>query len=70
MGALIKARQRELLGLPPLEPPSRYKQRVCQGCGTGFTAVRTDARFCSDACRQRSYRVRRRRQSRRTKRYT
>jgi phage N-6-adenine-methyltransferase len=35
--------------------PSRLRQ--C-GCGTTFTARRSDAHFCSNACRQRAYRQR------------
>jgi hypothetical protein len=27
-------------------------------CGKTFTPVRADARYCSDACRQRAYRMR------------
>jgi hypothetical protein len=30
----------------------------CEGCGETFTAARSDARYCSPACRQRSYRER------------
>jgi hypothetical protein len=51
MTALMKAANRARLSLPPLEPPSRYKQCTCQACGTGFTATRIDAKFCSSACR-------------------
>lgn len=32
---------------------------VCESCGTVFQAVRKDARFCSNACRQAAYRRRR-----------
>ena len=31
-------------------------QRACQACGKAFTAARTTAKFCSDACRQRVHR--------------
>lgn len=34
------------------------RQRCCNGCGQWFTAVRKDARYCSPACRQKSYRHR------------
>jgi hypothetical protein len=54
MAALMKAAARARLGLPPLEPPSRYKQCNCQACGAGFTTTRIDAKFCSGVCRQRS----------------
>jgi hypothetical protein len=36
----------------------RFKQSVCVGCGASFRAARTDAKFCSCACRQRGYRIR------------
>jgi hypothetical protein len=32
--------------------------RVCQECGRGFDAVRSDQRYCSAACKQRAYRQR------------
>jgi len=32
--------------------------RKCESCGTGFTPPRLDGRYCSPACRQRSYRAR------------
>lgn len=31
-------------------------QTTCDGCGTTFLAHRSDARFCSPACKQRAYR--------------
>ena len=31
-------------------------QRQCEGCGKAFKRSRTDARFCSDTCRQRAHR--------------
>jgi hypothetical protein len=34
------------------------RQRRCETCGTGFTAPRQDACYCSPACRQRAYRKR------------
>ncbi len=37
----------------------RLEQRrdtVCQTCGKTFTPKRADARFCSNACRQKAYR--------------
>jgi hypothetical protein len=30
----------------------------CAGCGNSFKPARTDARYCSAACRQRAYRER------------
>lgn len=33
--------------------------RACAGCGRAFAPRRADARYCSNACRQRSYRTRR-----------
>jgi hypothetical protein len=34
----------------------RHKQRCCLACGTSFTTTRNDAKFCSNACRQLTYR--------------
>jgi hypothetical protein len=34
----------------------RHKQRRCKTCGTPFTTTRSDARFCSNACRQKAHR--------------
>jgi predicted nucleic acid-binding Zn ribbon protein len=34
--------------------------RPCGSCGESFQSVRRDAQFCSDACRQRAHRKRRR----------
>jgi hypothetical protein len=34
----------------------RHKQRPCSVCGQMFDTTRTDARFCSNACRQKDYR--------------
>jgi hypothetical protein len=34
----------------------RHKQRTCVTCGAGFTTTRIDAKFCSNACRQKAYR--------------
>lgn len=33
-------------------------KRNCEGCGDSFVAARSDARYCSSACRQRAYRQR------------
>ncbi|MFQ5928812.1 MAG: GumC family protein [Acidobacteriota bacterium] len=41
------------------ETPSR-ETTWCVTCGTVFTPVRSDARFCSNRCRQKAYRMRRR----------
>jgi len=32
--------------------------KTCDGCTEPFTAARSDARYCSPACRQRAYRLR------------
>ena len=32
------------------------KDRTCQTCGNTFTPKRSDAKFCSNACRQKAYR--------------
>jgi predicted RNA-binding Zn-ribbon protein involved in translation (DUF1610 family) len=34
----------------------RHKQRDCVTCGLEFTTTRTDAKFCSNACRQKAHR--------------
>ena len=34
----------------------RRQNRVCKGCGKTFTPKRSDAVYCSNACRQRAYR--------------
>ncbi len=37
-----------------------YRQNLCcEACGVSFAAMRGDARFCSNACRQAAYRLRR-----------
>jgi hypothetical protein len=35
--------------------PVGIMKLVCKGCGLIFTATRRDARFCSNACRQRAF---------------
>lgn len=32
------------------------QNRICRGCGKTFTPKRSDAIYCSNACRQRAYR--------------
>ena len=36
------------------------ERKQCVGCQSPFQPMRKDALYCSDACRQRAYRVRRR----------
>jgi hypothetical protein len=36
----------------------RHEPRACPVCGADFTPRRSDARYCSGACRQRAYRER------------
>ena len=36
----------------------RIKSRRCANCNTSFKSARTDARFCSAACKQSAYRLR------------
>jgi hypothetical protein len=36
----------------------RSRAHTCEQCGTTFTGVRSDARYCSSACRQAAYRDR------------
>ncbi|WP_206530065.1 hypothetical protein [Nordella sp. HKS 07] len=40
------------------ELPSPRRTRMCDGCRKPFQPNRADARFCSNACRQRAYRDR------------
>ncbi len=51
----------------PLPPPapdiSSQNMASCVVCGKNFDAARSDARFCSSACRQKAYRARKTRQS-------
>jgi hypothetical protein len=35
---------------------NRIKQRECSVCGKLFTTTRVDAKFCSNACRQKAHR--------------
>lgn len=34
----------------------KRQNRICKGCGKTFTPKRSDAVYCSNACRQRAYR--------------
>lgn len=36
-------------------------EKECATCSAAFTAARSDARYCSDACRQKAYRMRKKR---------
>ncbi len=38
--------------------PLQSRQGTCNGCGKNFIALRIDARFCCNACRQRAHRRR------------
>lgn len=38
---------------------NRGRTLTCESCGETFSGVRSDARYCSPACRQRAYRERR-----------
>lgn len=52
------------------QTPARERKRIyhavrlsiltCWHCGHAFIAARTDARYCSNACRQAAYRARHR----------
>jgi hypothetical protein len=42
---------------------SSQNMASCVVCGKNFDAARSDARFCSSACRQKAYRARKTRQS-------
>jgi hypothetical protein len=49
----------DLSGRPPTTSscPRPQSKPICKGCGQHF-AARSNARFCSSACRQRAYRRR------------
>jgi predicted nucleic acid-binding Zn ribbon protein len=42
----------------PMATPYRLRSRPCAVCGTEFRPWRGDARYCSNACRQKAYRRR------------
>ena len=48
---------------PPVPDISSQNMASCVVCGKNFDAARSDARFCSSACRQKAYRARKTRQS-------
>ena len=50
---------------PTPSPPDISSQNIasCVECGKNFDAARSDARFCSSACRQKAYRARKTRQT-------
>ncbi len=48
---------------PPAPEISSQNMASCVVCGKNFDAARSDARFCSSACRQKAYRARKTRQS-------
>jgi endogenous inhibitor of DNA gyrase (YacG/DUF329 family) len=45
---------------PPFGRDLSARQHVCGHCGDTYTAARSDQRFCSDRCRLRHWRNRRR----------
>ena len=45
---------------PPFGHDLSARQHVCGHCGDTYTAARSDQRFCSDRCRLRHWRSRRR----------
>ena len=45
-------------GLDPDLGSLRRGMRICVGCGKGFHATRSDARYCSSTCRVQAYRSR------------
>ncbi|MCH7805085.1 MAG: AAA family ATPase [Acidobacteria bacterium] len=50
---------------PTPSPPDIWSQNMasCVECGKNFDSARSDARFCSSACRQKAYRARKTRQT-------
>jgi predicted nucleic acid-binding Zn ribbon protein len=45
---------------PPFGRDLSARQHVCEHCADTYTAARSDQRFCSDRCRLRNWRSRRR----------
>lgn len=45
---------------PPFGRDLTARQHVCEHCASTYTASRSDQRFCSDSCRLRNWRRRRR----------
>jgi hypothetical protein len=45
---------------PPFGRDLTARQHVCEDCSDTYTAARSDQRFCSDRCRLRHWRSRRR----------
>ncbi|MET9272156.1 DUF2116 family Zn-ribbon domain-containing protein [Kribbella sp. NPDC003557] len=45
---------------PPFGHDLTARQHVCEHCGDTYAAARSDQRFCSDRCRLRNWRSRRR----------
>jgi predicted nucleic acid-binding Zn ribbon protein len=45
---------------PPFGADTTARQHVCAHCAATYTAARSDQRFCSDRCRLRHWRSRRR----------
>jgi hypothetical protein len=41
-----------------ITPPADTGGKICQTCNSSFVAKRSDAKFCSSACRQKGYRIR------------
>jgi predicted nucleic acid-binding Zn ribbon protein len=41
------------------KPLDRSARHTCASCGRPFVGIRADARYCSNACKQRAYRQRR-----------
>ena len=48
---------------PPAPEISSQNMASCVECGKNFDSARSDARFCSSACRQKAYRARKTRQT-------
>jgi capsular exopolysaccharide synthesis family protein len=55
----------EIVTPPPPPAPEISSQNMasCVECGKNFDSARSDARFCSSACRQKAYRARKTRQT-------
>ncbi len=66
-GKIFKAQNRELkrgnakycsLSCAAQIPKSLQYSQICKHCGTNFNSSRKDAKYCSNICKQKNYRLR------------
>jgi hypothetical protein len=51
------AKQRDWYARRKARRVAKLPPKICQACGAEFKGKRTDARFCSDKCRQKAHRT-------------